>query len=112
MPQQKTLTALIYALEELRKLDEEMPIQTAVTFLTAALKPDTSMRELSERTGLGQSSCSRNVSALGKWKAPGKPGHEVITAVEDVTDRRCKVVRLTPKGKRIVDSIVRNFETS
>lgn len=107
--QQHVLAALIDALEELRKLDDEMPIQTAVTFLTAALKPGCSMKELSDRIGLGQSSASRNVSTLAKWKSPGRPGHEVLETAEDILDRRRKVVDLTPKGKRIIDSIVKSF---
>ena len=55
---------LMHVLEEFRKLDPDLPIQYALSFLTLAQNEGMSMRELAERLGIAQSSASRNVAAL------------------------------------------------
>src|SRR4051812_48761823 len=94
----KGLGRLQEAIEVLRKLDPEMPAQTAVTFLIVAQEPGIGMAELAERLGIAQSSTSRNVAYLSRWRAYEKPGHNLVEASENPQDRRAKVVDLTPKG--------------
>lgn len=104
------LMRMLAALEEFRKLDPEMPIQQAVTFLVIAANEGLSLREVAERTGQAHSSTSRNVAALGEVHRYGKPGHRVIAATEDPLERRKKTITLTHKGrtvlKTIIDSVV------
>lgn len=99
------IATVIEVLEAFRKLDPDLPIQYALSFLTVAEHEGLSIRELSERLGIAQSSASRNVAALGKWHSFGKPGHDLVQAEEDPRERRRKVVTLTPKGRALVEEL-------
>lgn len=96
---------LIRVLEALRKLDPDMPIQYALSFLTLAQNEGMSMGELSARLGIAQSSASRNVAALSRWHSFGKPGHDLVVAEEDPRERRRKLVRLTEKGHALIEEL-------
>jgi DNA-binding MarR family transcriptional regulator len=61
--------------------------------------------ELGVRGKFALSSASRYVGSLGKEDRHGKPGAELITAPRDPNDDRRKILRLTPKGHRMVDEI-------
>lgn len=93
-------------LEELRKIDAEMPLQMATAFLTVASEEGITMKRLGEKLGISQSSCSRNVAALSKYHRLNKPGHDLLYATEDPEERRRKIVKLTPKGKRVAETLL------
>ena len=93
---------LMRAMEVFRELDPDMPIQYALSFLTLARNPGLSIRDLSERLGIAQSSASRNVAALSEWHSFRKPGHDLIQAKEDPRERRRKIVTLTRKGEALL----------
>lgn len=93
---------LMRALEVFRELDPDMPIQYALSFLTLARNPGLSIRDLSERLGIAQSSASRNVAALSEWHSFRKPGHGLIQANEDPRERRRKIVTLTRDGEALL----------
>lgn len=94
----KDLWKLYKVFEEIRKIDPEIPIQTAHVFVTVALIPGITMREITDRLNISQSTTSRNVTALSKWHRLNKPGLDLVKAEEDPAERRRKVVNLTPKG--------------
>lgn len=102
----QALNVLFRANEVVRTLDPEMPTQMVQTFLAVAIQPGLTMAELGDQVGLSQSSVSRNVAALGKFHRYGKAGHDVVSAEEDPVERRRKIVKLTPKGKRLADQII------
>jgi DNA-binding MarR family transcriptional regulator len=89
-------------LEAFRRLDPDLPIQYALSFLTIAENEGLSMRDLSERLGIAQSSASRNVAALSQWHSFGKPGHDLVEAREDPRERRRKIITLTTKGAALI----------
>ena len=93
-------------IEEFRKFDPEMPIQTVAVFLKVANEDGITMKDLGESLGIPQSSCSRNVAALSKLNRLNKSGHDLVYAVEDPVERRRKIVKLTPKGKRVAESLL------
>lgn len=93
------LDPLVRVLEALRTLDPDLPIQYALSFLTIAQNEGLSIRDLSERLGIAQSSASRNVAALSKWHSFGKEGHDLVQAEEDPRERRRKIITLTDKGR-------------
>ncbi|WP_119679551.1 MarR family winged helix-turn-helix transcriptional regulator [Indioceanicola profundi] len=95
------LDPLVRVLEAFRLLDPDLPIQYALSFLTIAQNEGMSIRDLSERLGIAQSSASRNVAALSKWHSFGKEGHDLVQAEEDPRERRRKIVTLTPKGRTL-----------
>lgn len=100
-----TLMKGVRFIEEFRKLDPEMPMQMAAVFLLVAINPDLTLKNISERLGIAQASASRNVAALSDWHRNKKPGHGLIEARPDPFEMRRKILRLTPKGKRVLDSV-------
>lgn len=97
-------------LEEFRKIEPDMPLQMAATFLTVANEEGITMKTLGERLGISQSSCSRNIAALSKFHRLNKPGHDLVCATEDPVERRRKIVKLTPKGKRVAEALLEILE--
>lgn len=83
---------------ELRRGEgSHLPGHAESIVLCLGLQPEgvARMRELRERLGLGQSRTSRLCAALARagWV-------EVVTPAED---RRASAVRLTAKGRRLID---------
>jgi len=99
------IAILMRILEEFRKLDPDLPIQYALSFLTLASNEGLSLGELATRLGIAQSSASRNVAALSEWHSFGKPGLDLVEAKEDPRERRRKLVTLTPKGHALVATL-------
>lgn len=102
----KTMMKAMRLLEEFRKLDPEMQMQTAQAFIYVAIHPGTTMKQLGDALGISQASCSRNIAALSKWHRLDRPGHDLVVAQEDPAERRRKIVTLTPKGKRIAKALL------
>lgn len=101
----KALAKVVKCLEEFRKIDPQMPPQTAQVFLWVCIQDGITMKDLAERVGISQSSTSRNVAALSKEHRYGKPGYDLVAATEDPMERRRKIVKLTPKGRRIAQAL-------
>ncbi|WP_019025377.1 MULTISPECIES: MarR family winged helix-turn-helix transcriptional regulator [unclassified Thioalkalivibrio] len=97
---------LFRTIAEFRKYDPQLPIQTAAVFLTVAARPGITMLDIGKKLNTSQASCSRNVSALSKWRRQGSPGLDVVVAKEDPAERRRKQVWLTPKGEDLLRSIL------
>lgn len=109
----KHLGTAIKLLGALRaEIDPYIPSQMAECLLAVALQPGLRMEDLSKRTGLAQSSCSRNIAALSKWHRLGKEGFDLVEAVDDPRERRRKIVYLTPKGVRVVNKVMAAVDPS
>ncbi|PWC39330.1 MarR family transcriptional regulator [Azospirillum sp. TSO35-2] len=96
---------VVQVLEAFRKLDPDLPIQYALSFMTIAQSEGISIGELAERLGIAQSSASRNVAALSRWHSFGKAGLDLVQAQEDPRERRRKIVTLTDKGRAFLDAL-------
>lgn len=96
--------------EEFRKMNPDMQIQAVATFALVALQPGITIKELRERTGTVQSTCSRNVALLSEGYHNGKAGYGLVEAQPDPYDSRRKVVFLTAKGKRVAETLNAIFE--
>jgi len=98
---------LAACLEVFRQLDPEIQAQTMVVYLLVAeMDPDPiSMTDLGRRSGLAQSSVSRNVASLGAWSRHRRPGLRLVSAEEDIMDRRRKLVSLTASGRRLKETL-------
>lgn len=93
---------LLTALEWIRTLDNDMPVQTLSTFLYVANhQPECSQKDLTEYLSMAQSTASRNVSYLSKRHRHGALGMDVVESIENPDDRRYKLLRLTPKGRKM-----------
>lgn len=93
------VSTVVQVLEAFRKLDPDLPIQYALSFMTIAQSEGISIGELAERLGIAQSSASRNVAALSRWHSFGKAGLDLVQAQEDPRERRRKIVTLTDSGR-------------
>jgi DNA-binding MarR family transcriptional regulator len=72
------------------------------------MQPGITMQTLGGQIGVSQSSISRNVQTLGKWRRMGKPGYDLVTAVDDPVDTRRKNVFLTRDGNALAASCSRS----
>lgn len=93
------VATVVQVLEAFRKLDPDLPIQYALSFMTIAQSDGISIGELAERLAIAQSSASRNVAALSRWHSFGKAGLDLVQAQEDPRERRRKIVTLTDQGR-------------
>lgn len=101
-----SINTLFRVIASLREIDEQMPSQMAQVLIAIAMRPGLTMQQVSDMTGLSQSSCSRNIAALSKWHRLGKEGHDLVEAIEDPAERRRKIMFLTPKGKQKVQALI------
>ena len=99
------VTTVVHVLEAFRKLDPDLPIQYALSFMTIARNEGISIGELAERLGIAQSSASRNVAALSRWHSFGKAGLNLVQAQEDPRERRRKIVTLTDTGRAFLEEL-------
>ena len=99
---------LIQALEQFRSLDEEMPVQTMLTFLYGAKDQGINMTGLMNAASLKQSSASRNIQAWSDMNRHGDPGWGMVDHREDpAVSRREKVVELTQKGRGFLTRLLK-----
>ncbi|GBL46900.1 hypothetical protein SFMTTN_2727 [Sulfuriferula multivorans] len=63
------------------------------------------MPELESAVGVSQATISRNVAKLGDGVTFKEKGAGLVEAYEDPKYRRRKLVKLTPKGRRVVDEL-------
>ena len=110
MSTERQLRKLKNCVEELRKIEEEMPAQRLVVLLTIAIREGITYKEVQEETGLANSTVSRNISAMSKINRHGKPGTNLVEAYQEESGYRRKLLYLTPKGKRLVHSLIHNIE--
>lgn len=101
----KAVQKLINIVEEFRKLDTEMQMQTAMTFLLVAKNEGCTVKEVGEWLGLSGAASSRNVAALSEWHRKGRPGHNLVVSKTDLDDRRARKLFLTPKGRAVLNTL-------
>jgi len=103
------LPKVIRIIEEFSKLDSEMQAQTMLTLLFIARKGELgsppTVREVGEYLGVTGASASRNVAALSKHHRHNKAGHDLVYSYENPAKRIEKFIELTPKGKRVINSL-------
>ena len=103
------LPKVIRIIEEFRKLDSEMQAQTMLTLLFIARKGELgsppTVREVGEYLGVTGASASRNVASLSKHHRHNKAGHDLVYSYENPAKRIEKFIELTPKGKRVINSL-------
>jgi|25_taG_2_1085351.scaffolds.fasta_scaffold07634_4 DNA-binding MarR family transcriptional regulator len=100
------ITRLIGAVTVIREVAPDIGIQAIHMLLEVARKPGITVSELIRKTGLSQSSCSRNLALLSAQHRLGKPGLDLVYTQEDPSERRRKLARLTPKGEELVSLVV------
>lgn len=110
MSAKRTLQGLAAALETLRDLDQDMPIQQAITFIEVCLNEGQPFKFYCDKLGVSQSTMSRNMAALGMHGRRGKAGLKLLDAEFAEFERHRKLAVLTTKGTRLQDRIVKLME--
>ena len=82
-----------------------MLVAAVQMLLEVSLRDETSMTDLGSAVGVSQAAISRNVGKLGGGMTFKEKGAGLVEAYEDPKYRRQKLVRLTPKGRRLVDEL-------
>ena len=104
--------ALIKALGRLRDRHSDMTLQQAMSFFLVAEKPGITQRELYEALGTNDSVASRTVAILSDVGSRNTPGLDLVEMRINPEDRRERILRLTPKGRRLMDDIVNDLKTA
>lgn len=96
------------AIDLFREMDNTIPSQVISVFLEVAGFPDgIETRQLPDRVRLTQASVSRAILYLSDthWKDKSKTGLHLILRRAGSQDARQRVVKLSPKGRRLVRKI-------
>lgn len=101
--------ALVKALGRLRDRHADMTLQQAMTFFLVAQNPGITQRALYEALGTNDSVASRTVAILSDVGSRNTPGLDLVEMKINPQDRRERVLRLTPKGRRMMDDIVEDL---
>jgi len=108
--QRKTLRKLIDVIEQFRTLDPDMPTQTLLAFLYCKVLENeedfATVRMVAEKLRTSSSSASRNILAHTEHNRQRKGGTMLVETFENPLKRNEKVVRYTPKGERLLESVL------
>lgn len=96
---------LLKAINLLRLLDREMPAQVIATFLYVASHDACHKLAMEEELNFSTASGSRNTDWLSEYHRLNKPGLNLITKEVDPTNRRRQILKLTPKGKELMNQL-------
>ena len=99
------LEPLLEVINVLRKLDREMPAQVLATLFYVATHDDCHKQALEEELEFTAASGSRNSDWLSDKHRLGKPGLGLITKSVDPSNRRRTTLKLTPKGKQLMNQL-------
>ena len=107
MNARNTLLGMASAVEQFRRYQPDAPVSRVIVFLTVALKPGITMREVEKGLKVSQTTMSRHVAILGTagFRDPmtGKRerGWGLLEAMRDPEDYRQKRLWLRPKGRKL-----------
>jgi len=99
-------TRVLLILEELRKLDPELPANQAAAFLVIAKQEGISQQTVGHLVGASKSQSQRIFDKLSDRGINGRPGLGLIEVQVGPSDARERLAYLTPKGRRVVQSLV------
>jgi DNA-binding MarR family transcriptional regulator len=97
--------AFIQALQKATEL-KTFESQQQLLLLSLYVHGEMSQANLDKFTGVEKSSISRNIARLGEGERPlVKRGPGWVESYEDPKDRRNKMVRLTPRGRALLEQV-------
>lgn len=101
------------AINILRGLDSDIPISVIVTLVALGDGEEKEVRDLAKEIDLSTTSLNRALTYLGDrhWsKASTKKGLGLVVQTISPEDRRVRCAMLTPKGRRVIQSIEGVFQ--
>ncbi len=97
--ERRALNRTLRLLDLLRVVDPNMPLGAAVSFLCVASRSETSVSDLKE-VGISRSPATYHAMYLGEdHDRNGRPGKGLVSSRLSGTDRRRRMLSLTPKGE-------------
>ena len=100
------MAKLAQVIDRFRRLDNEIPWQTLATFLYIASHDDCTKVDLERALEFSTASGSRNTDWLSdKHRILDRNGLGLINKSRDPNNKRRLLLALTPKGKRLVQTI-------
>lgn len=97
-----TLDATVELLTQLREIDPEMTVTSALALLVVAANPGIAVRSLAEHIDIEGSTASRIAGMLGKYGRAGKDGYKLVDHVDDAQDRRVRRLVLNDRGAKVL----------
>ncbi len=97
---------LLAVIDHFRTIDPEYPAQIMSLILHVAKAPGLTMSALAERVGTSLSSVSRIVERLGARWGMTRAGDDLVSVEENPANRREKLVSLSAKGERFVQTLL------
>lgn len=98
------LEKLQHILAELTDVDPEFPLSWALVFIEIALEEGQALKDVADKTGMSMSVMSRTIGALSNARRMGKP-YGLINVRFAKDDRRRKELFLSPKGKKLIETL-------
>lgn len=87
--------------------DTTMGIQQVMVLLALYIQGELNQHDLAGYAKIDKTSVSRNIGRLGAGVKPSEmPGPGWVESYEDLVDRRLKKVRLTGKGRAMIEAVV------
>ena len=99
------MDVLFHCMRELAKRDPEIPGQVAITFLYIASHNPCHKQALEEELLMSTAAASRNSDYLADVNRIRKHGLGLITKTTDPSNKRRKLLRLTPEGEKLVKQL-------
>lgn len=97
---------ILRAFELLRMLDREMPGQCVSTFLYVASHDGCHKQAIEDALALSTAASSRNTDLLSTGRIGNRrSGLELISKEYDPMNRRRQIMRLTPKGRQVINQM-------
>ena len=84
---------------------QDVPLQAVVVFMFVATYKNCTKQNVEEHFGMSTSSASRMTDYLSRYHRLGKAGLGLISKERDINDKRKTSLRLTRKGKDLVEKI-------
>ena len=96
---------LLKAIERVRILDRQFPAQVLASLLYIAAHENCHKQALEEDLGITTASSSRNTDWLSDYHRLRKAGLGLIIKEDDPGNGRRQQLRLSPKGRRLIQQI-------
>ncbi len=96
---------LAQAVELFRTHDKQIPAQVIATFLYVASHDDCLKVDLEKALAFSSASGSRNTDWLSEFHRLNKAGLGLIIKYRDPTNRRKQILKLSPKGRILVNQL-------
>lgn len=100
------LRHMIAALAKAREVLGAVELQQLETLLHVAVEGQITQQEIGTKLKLTKAAASRNIDKLGVWLPGGKErGPGFVEAYDDPTNRRYKLVNITPQGVKFASGL-------